>query len=184
MTSVIWLAAAWVMALLRGSHGARVAALLAACVAGTTFPDLDFNLLLTHRSAVTHSVLVPLLLLAWTRARAIAPGLTMGMGFHLAADCFPNAMRGYATVKLPLFGSIGADASYLWLGANALVAFAAGLALLDRSLPRGWRVAALAGYASIGTSYLFVTDGGWPALAIFAAAGWLAVRRRKAARTA
>ena len=38
------------------------------------------------------------------------------------------------------------------------------------------------GMAGIGIAYLMVADGGWPALGVYAALGWLAVRRRKMAR--
>jgi hypothetical protein len=182
--SVIWLAAAWLASCWRPNDPVRAAAMLLACVGGTTLPDIDFTLWLAHRSALTHSVL-PVALLACRRdGRAIAPGLAVGIGIHLAADCFPNAMRGYATVKLPLAGSIGSDASYLWLAVNAVAAMAIGVAWQPRPMAFGWRIAALAGCALIGAAYLFVTDGGWPALGIFGVAGWLAVRRRRAARTA
>ncbi len=158
--------------------------MLLACVAGTTLPDLDFALGLAHRSALTHSVL-PVALLAWWRGgRAIGPGLAIGIGIHLAADCFPNAMRGYATIKLPLAGSIGSDASYAWLAVNALGGMAIGALWQPVPITPRWRFAALAGCALIAVAYLFVTDGGWPALTLFGLAGWLAVRRRKAARTA
>lgn len=185
MESIIWLSGAWLVSRWRpGDDWAWAAATLLACVAGTTLPDLDFTLMLAHRSALTHSVL-PILLLAASRGgRAIAPGLAIGIGIHLAADCFPNAMRGYAMVKLPLAGSIGRDASYLWLAANALAAMATGIFWLARPVALGWRIASLIGCAAIGVAYLFVTDGGWPALSIFGLAGWLAVRRRRAARTA
>ncbi len=185
MESIIWLSGACLVSRWRpGDDWAWAAATLLACVAGTTLPDLDFTLMLAHRSALTHSVLPILLLAAWRGGRAIAPGLAIGIGIHLAADCFPNAMRGYAMIKLPLAGSIGRDASYLWLAANALAAMATGIFWLPRPIAFGWRIASLIGCAGIGAAYLFVTDGGWPALSIFGLAGWLAVRRRRAARTA
>lgn len=185
MESVIWLSAAWFVSRWRpGRDGIWAVATLLACVAGTTLPDLDFALMLAHRSALTHSVLPIALLGAWRGGRAIASGLAIGIGIHLAADCFPNAMRGYGTVKLPLAGSIGREASYLWLAVNALGAMAIGIFWQPRPIMVGWRVAALIGCAGIGAAYLFVTDGGWPALSLFGLAGWLAVRRRRAARTA
>lgn len=184
MTCVIWLAAAFVVAHWGPNAAARTVATWLACIAGTTLPDLDFALLLAHRSALTHSILPVLLLACWPAARTIGPGLSIGIGIHLAADCFPNAMRGYATVKLPMIGSIGGDASYVWLGANAAAAMAIGVLWQPVRDAVGWRVASLTGCALIGAAYLFVTDGGWPALSLFAVAGWLAVRRRKAARTA
>lgn len=185
MESIIWLSGAWLVSRWRPRDDwAWAAATLLACVAGTTLPDLDLALMLAHRSALTHSVLPVLLLAAWRGGRAIVPGLAIGIGIHLAADCFPNAMRGYAMVKLPLTGSIGREASYLWLAVNVLAAMAIGVFWQPRPIAFGWRVAALIGGATIGAAYLFVTDGGWPALALFGLAGWLAVRRRRAARTA
>lgn len=185
MESIIWLSGAWLVSRWRPRDDwAWAVATLLACVAGTTLSDLDFALWLAHRSALTHSVLPVLLLAAWRGGRAIAPGLALGVGIHLAADCFPNAMRGYAMVKLPLAGSIGRDASYLWLAVNACAAMAIGIFRLPRPVAFGWRIAALIGCAGIGAAYLFATDGGWPALSLFGLAGWLAVRRRRAARTA
>jgi hypothetical protein len=182
--SVIWLAAAWLASCWRPNDPVRAAAMLLACVGGTTLPDIDFTLWLAHRSALTHSV-VPIALLACrSGGRAILPGVAIGIGIHLAADCFPNAMRGYATIKLPLAGSIGREASYAWLAANALAAMAIGMLWQPRPMAIGWRIVSLGGCAAIGAAYLFVTDGGWPALGIFGVAGWLAVRRRRAARTA
>ncbi|MBR8591667.1 hypothetical protein KD918_19910, partial [Acinetobacter baumannii] len=58
----------------------------------------------------------------------------------------------------------------------------AGGMLLAREFPSKWLAGLLAGSAAIGIAYLFVTDGGWPALGIYAAFGWLAVRQRKQAR--
>lgn len=154
-----------------------VAATLAG-IAGTTLPDLDLLLPIDHRSGLTHSLLPIALAGASRRWRPVAAGLAIGIGLHLAADTFPNGMRGFATVKLPVAGSIGATASYVWLGSQAIVATAIGVALLSASVPG--RVMAATGVALvlIGAAYLFATDGGWPALAIYAAFGWLAVRRR------
>jgi hypothetical protein len=110
-----------------------VAALLLAAVAGLTFPDLDQSLpFFDHRSALTHSVLAALILTARRWLVPVAAGLALGLALHLAADCFPEAMRGYATVKVPFAGSLGGW-SYLWLGANA----AAGAWLFGRLLDDG-----------------------------------------------
>ncbi|MFV0624520.1 hypothetical protein ACBY01_10985 [Sphingomonas sp. ac-8] len=179
MTALLWLAGAILLAELSPDRRARGAAVLLACVAGTTLPDLDLSLGLVHRSILTHGPLLPALLLLVPRWRAAAAGLALGVGLHLAADTFPNAMTGYATVKLPFAGSIGRTASYLWLGINALLATVAGAALLARDFPPRWMLGLLGGSAAIGVAYLFVTDGGWPALAVYAAFGWLAVRNRK-----
>jgi hypothetical protein len=183
MIALMWLMGATILAGAWRHPAARAGAVLAACVGGTTLPDIDFLLWLSHRSALTHSVLPILLLGAWRPTRPIAAGAAAGLGLHLAADCFPNAMRGYATVKLPLAGSIGTTASYLWLLVNAGAALAWGAFATARDLRNPWRWIAMAGYTVVGAGYLVATDGGWPPLAIFAVAGWLAVRRRKIRRT-
>lgn len=157
-------------------------ALLLCVVAGLTLPDVDQPLPLDHRSALTHSIAPALLALARRWARPVAAGLALGLGLHLAADVFPNAMIGFATVKLPFAGSIGSDASYLWLFANALACTALGGWLLrDAVRPPLLRVLSLLAITLIGLSYLLGVDGGWPALAIYLAAGWLALRRPRAA---
>jgi hypothetical protein len=89
-------------------------------------------------------------------------------------------MQGYATVKLPGLGSIGADASYLWLTANAVAALSIGAWLLGRVLAPKAVLAVLGAVAAIGVIYLFATDGGWWALAMFGGTGWLALRGRRA----
>ena len=147
-----------------------------AALAGTTLPDLDLALGLGHRSGLTHSLLVPALLATRPRWWPVAAGLALGTGLHLSADCFPNGMRGFATVKWPGAGSIGPAWSYLWLGANALASLALGTWLLAREATRAATLAALGVVGVIGVGYLWVTDGGWPALLVFTGAGW-AVRR-------
>lgn len=161
----------------------RTAALvLAGFAIGLGLPDLDLVLpFLAHRSALTHSVLPALLLLLHPERGRIACGVALGIGVHLAADCFPNAMTGYATVKLPFAGGLGALWSYVWLGANALAALLIGGLLALRALPRPWGAAILATTAAGAVAYLFTTDGGWPVLAIVAllgGAGWYRRRRQ------
>jgi len=151
--------------------------------AGLGVPDLDFVLpLVVHRSALTHSLLPAVLLLVFHPMRGrIACGVALGIGVHLAADSFPNAMTGYATVKVPLVGSLERAGSYIWLGANALGALLLGSVLALRSLPPPWGAGVLGTVALGSVAYLAVTDGGWPVLALTAAAGALGwrVRRRQ-----
>jgi len=149
-----------------------------AALAGTTLPDLDMALGLSHRSGLTHSVLPVILLASQRRWRPVAAGLALGIGLHLSADVFPNAMRGFATVKLPGMGSIGRGGSWTWLAGNALAALAIGTMLLCRIATVRMTAAVLAIVAVIGTAYLFVTDGGWPALLVYGSTGWALVRRR------
>lgn len=177
LASLLWLVAAIVLADRSQQPFVQAAALVAAGIAGTTLPDLDLLLPIGHRSALTHSLL-PLALACFARHwRPVMAGLAIGIGLHLAADSFPNAMRGYATVKLPGIGSLGATGSYVWLGMQALAATLAGSVLLAAALPVRVALLAAAALVLVGIAYLFATDGGWPALAVYAAFGWLAIRR-------
>lgn len=152
------------------------AAVVAAAWAGTTLPDLDLSLGLGHRSALLHSVLPIAAAAADRRTWPVAAGLGLGIGLHMAADLFPNGMRGYATIKVPLWGSIGAGASYLWIAVNAGAALAAGAWLLGRITAPGVAGLTLVAVGAVGVAYLLRTDGGWWALALFAGLGWLALR--------
>lgn len=144
------------------------AALLLALVAGLTLPDIDQPLPLDHRSAVTHSALPALLVTVRRWAWPVASGLALGIGLHLAADLFPDAMIGFATVKAPFAGSIGADLSYAWLAANALGCLAVGCLLLRKVAEPPLTGLLFAATAAAGAVYLAGVDGGWPALALLA----------------
>ena len=102
----------------RAAGYVAAAALLLAMIAGLTLPDIDQPLPLDHRSAITHSAL-PALLVTFRRwAWPVASGLAFGIGLHLAADLFPNAMIGFATVKAPFVLASGR----LWDEAKNLAA--------------------------------------------------------------
>lgn len=177
MTAVATLAAAVLLALYGGGWPVMVAAtVVVAAVAGTTFPDLDQLLPLGHRSALTHGIL-PVLALAYDRRLwPVAAGLGLGLGLHLAADLFPNGMRGYATIKAPLLGSVGRGGSYFWIAANAGLCLAGGAWLLGQVAAPRVAGATLAMVGVLGIAYLLRTDGGWWALLMFAGLGWLALR--------
>lgn len=164
-----------------GSHWppAALVAVPVAALGGTTLPDLDLILGLGHRSGLTHSLLIPTLLALRPRWWPVAAGVALGVGLHVSANCFPNGMRGFATVKWPGAGSIGAGWSYVWLGVNAAASLALGAWLLARQTSAAATLAVLAAVAVIGVGYLWVTDGGWPALLVFTGTGWAVVRRRR-----
>ena len=151
---------------------------LVALAVGLTLPDLDLRLGLGHRSALTHSLLPALLLLVW-RQRAAACGIAAGIGVHLAADCFPRRMTGYATVKLPLHGALPPLESYAWLALNAVAAllFASWWARrLHAPVAR-----ALVGLAALAAAlrYLWHDPGGWPVLALAGGVAFVVVRGRR-----
>lgn len=179
MDALLFLFAAIVLVALAGRWPPlMLAAVPVAALAGTTLPDLDMMLGLGHRSGLTHGVL-PVMIALWSpRWRAVAAGLALGIGLHLSADMFPNGMRGFATVKLPGFGSIGRGGSWTWLAANAAVTLAIGTMVLRRIASAWATLAILIVVAAIGVGYLFVTDGGWPALLVYGGTGWALVRRR------
>ena len=167
-----WLLLAWLVGRRAPTAGARAIAAALGVAAGLTLPDLDQWLPLAHRSALTHSILV-LIPLLWG-GRGVAAGVALGLGFHLAADCFPRAMAGYATVKWPFAGSIGGGASYVWLAVNSLAASAWGGWRLARDEPPGWALGVLAVAALMGAGYLWRDPGGWPALTLYGlAAAWV-----------
>lgn len=177
MSALVLLLAALALSLAgAGSPWIVTAAVVAAAWAGTTLPDLDQALGLAHRSALLHGVLPVALAAIDRRSWPVAAGLGLGLGLHLAADLFPNGMRGYATIKLPFYGSIGAGASYGWIAVNAGLTLAAGAWLLGQVVARQVAAATLLAVGVLGVAYLLRTDGGWWALGMFAGLGWLALR--------
>ena len=153
-----------------------IATVVSATAAGITLPDLDSRLRLGHRSALLHGVLPPFVALLDQRTWAIAAGLGFGIGFHLVADLFPGQMRGFATIKLPLWGSIGVFPSYLWIATHAAANIVGGFVVLERIAARQVAASALAGVGVLGTAYLMRTDGGWGAMALMLLIGWLILR--------
>jgi hypothetical protein len=154
---------------------------------GLTLPDVDLSLGrflpgLGHRSGLTHSVAPALLALGRPGWRHAGCGLAGGTGLHLAADCFPNAMTGYATVKLPFAGSIGAAASYGWLAVNAVLALGLAAIALRRLHHPVAAIGVVVGTALLGARYLWQTDGGWPVLVMIVLAGIIWWRRNRAMR--
>lgn len=179
LIALLWLAAAILLTDRSPRPIVHAVAVVCAAIAGTTLPDLDLLLPIGHRSALTHSLL-PLALALFARHwRPVMAGLAIGIGLHLAADAFPNAMRGFATVKLPGIGSLGVSGSYGWLGGQAVVATLAGAVLLAAALPTGLAALTALALTALGIAYLFVTDGGWWAMICYTALGWIAVAHRR-----
>jgi len=85
-------------------------------------------------------------------------------------------MRGFATIKLPLWGSIGAGLSYLWIIANAAGTLVGGIVVLTSLADGSVLAIALAAVGVMGVAYLLRAEGGLWALMMFALLGWLASR--------
>ncbi len=177
VAALLFLLLAVIMAFTGGGAAWVVTAtVVAAATAGTLLPDLDTPLRLRHRSALLHSILPLVIATLDPRTWPVAAGLGFGIGLHLAADLFPARMKGFATIKFPLWGSIGPLLSYLWIATNAAANLLGGLILLGRVAQGQAMLAAIATIGVMGTVYLIRTDGGWCALALFALIGWLAFR--------
>lgn len=146
-------ATAWVLHRLGGSVAGA-----AAFLAAVRLPDVDAALGLHHRSALTHSILLPILVLslAWMvvdglrrRRRGGDPGagrpapppddapfravlalFLIGFAVHMTADCVPASWQGRALIYFPgpggarSFGAANEVLSALWIGVNAVLAFA------------------------------------------------------------
>jgi len=96
---------------------------------GLFFPDIDqgFQGLLGHRSIITHSILLPYLLLYYFIKKKSNPnvlikifiiGIFLGIGLHLSADLHPKSFKGYALIKLPGNIDVG-GLSPIWIAVNA-----------------------------------------------------------------
>lgn len=174
MAASLFLLLAVVLAFVGGDTAwVLIATIVAAAAAGTQLPDLDTPLRLRHRSALLHGVLPMLVALLDRRTWPVAAGLGFGIGFHLAADLFPGRMRGFATIKMPLWGSIGTIPSYGWIAANAAGNLIGGMIVLGRIADTRVAAGVTAAMSVLGIAYLIRTAGGWYALLLFAGLAWL-----------
>ena len=110
-----------------------------AAIFGLLWPDFDLWLPgLVHRSALTHGLWLPLVVALTARRQAwlapVAAGLALGIAVHCAADLFPEAMHGYAMVKLPFVTGIGRALSWAWL----MLTVALGIVLPLRWVEARW----------------------------------------------
>ena len=109
-------------------------------ILGISLPDVDQNLsFLDHRSALTHSILIPYLLRGHIRrlplGQYLYAGVMAGLAIHMASDLFPKDWVGYALIAVPIIGRMDPIFSILWLSAN--VAFALGAAAYSTSGTNG-----------------------------------------------
>jgi len=177
MAAALFLLCAVVLAFVGGeSAWTLIGTVVLAAAAGTTLPDLDAPLGLRHRSALLHSILPVCAALLDARTWPVATGLAFGISFHLTADLFPRTMRGFATIKLPWFGSIGTTPSYIWIVANIAANGMVAVDLLGRIATPEIGRGTLAAVGVLGIAYLLRTDGGWKALIALTFVGWLSLR--------
>lgn len=102
--------------------------LLIGAIAGLKFADIDQSLpFLTHRSILTHSCLLALLLFWWaqrqpgqqrTAGRLTAIGFSLANAVHLSFDLFPRAWRLHALIHIPGYGWTSPLFSWVWLSGS------------------------------------------------------------------
>ena len=160
----------------RGLVPAAATVLLALILihAGTTIPDTDQWLpVLGHRSAVTHSMLLPaLVVLRWSMVGGMLAG---GFAIHLAADLLTRKWVGYALVKLPLLGALDGTASQVFLALNLAV----GLWLYHRAAAEsGMPRPVWAAFAAAAAAYFLINERWWLLLVPVLVVALLVVRRR------
>ncbi|MYC94694.1 MAG: hypothetical protein F4X14_06960 [Caldilineaceae bacterium SB0661_bin_32] len=126
---------------------------------GTLFPDIDrFKIFrLRHRSIVTHSFLMPLLLwtgLSFTTAEWpewFIPGFAAGVALHLAFDLFPQKWRGFALVDVPKWGRSTRTVSTVLLFSNLFLCVIISVSIFPEHGPAG----ILAYAATLTALYLY-----------------------------
>lgn len=106
-----------------------IALFIFGCSVGLSSPDVDQNgwkPLLLHRSILTHSALLPLLLFVLLRpvlfrhplsvaGRLFLIGLSFSLAIHLCFDMYPTRWWGFALIHIPFNGWTTPGFSKNWL---------------------------------------------------------------------
>lgn len=116
----------------------KVLALLLGLALGLVWPDLDLKVsFLLHRSALTHSALLPLFLFwpARKKWRAVLTPFVIGvctsLAVHFCFDLFPGHWIGFSLISVPFIGRFGAVMSWLWLSLSIVVCLYLAFLLAD-----------------------------------------------------
>ena len=106
---------------------------------GIGMPDIDQQTdLLLHRSIITHSPLIPLILLLLASRigfglYAFAMGVSIGFAVHHAFDLFPTGWAGYALISIPFYDWTPWLFSWIWIAFSICAC-----TYLAARLVRGW----------------------------------------------
>ena len=121
---------------------------------GIVMPDIDqrTNLLL-HRSIITHSPLIPLILLLLALRigfglYAFAMGISISFAVHHAFDLFPKGWTGAALISIPLYGWTPWLFSWIWIAFSTLACAYLAARLVQGRLDRLWYL--------LGFIYIFI----------------------------
>ena len=116
-----------------------VVALILSAYIGSRFPDIDQHTsLLTHRSILTHGLLVPLVLFLiafWMkndRLRNFVLIFMISIAVHLCFDLFPKAWFGYALIHVPNLGWTPAVVSKVWMFTSVVFCMYASISLINK----------------------------------------------------
>ena len=133
---------------------------------GLKFPDVDqfFKSSLGHRSIITHSILLPLILFFINPVKSnffgkiLIVGLLLGIGLHLSADLHPRSWHGYANIKLPTNISIGILSPF-WIAINAMIGlFLSAKILIENINKKLFKGIYIVISLSVGAYYSFIED--------------------------
>lgn len=82
--------------------------IFSAYIIGIKFPDWDFKMKLKHRSILTHSPLVLVIMMYFLKEgdsfRYFFVGFSLAMGIHFIFDLFPKGWSGGALLQVPILG--------------------------------------------------------------------------------
>ena len=130
---------------------------------GIGMPDIDQHTdLLLHRSIITHSPLIPLILLLLAvrigfGLHAFAIGVSIGFAVHHAFDLFPTGWAGYALISIPFYGWTPPLFSWIWIAFTTLICAYLAARLVQGRLDRLWYL--------LGFIYIFILtvpkEGAW-----------------------
>lgn len=88
------------------------------------FPDIDQVLaFLRHRSFLSHSALLPLILLMSLKPQFqwVTIGVSMAIGSHLVFDMYPRGWGSYSQIYILGYGYTGEIFSWIWMFVNMLL---------------------------------------------------------------
>jgi MFS family permease len=158
-------------------HLTGTAAVVAMMLVGLVWPDVDLAIpFVPHRSALTHSVIVPVALwIAGIVPPRLVAGALMGQAVSLTADLFPRAWMGFATIHVPLWGSLGL-LSPLWLVANVLAALILAHVIVTDSGRQPWPKLAYGALALLSVAYAVVIEHSLRPLLAFPVLWWVSLK--------
>ena len=121
---------------------------------GIGMPDIDQRTsLLLHRSIITHSPLIPFIVLILASRiglglYSLAMGISIGFAVHHAFDLFPTGWAGYALISIPFYGWTPGLFSWIWIAFSMLACAYLAARLVQGWLDRVWYL--------LGFIYIFI----------------------------